>query len=90
MTTSTAISTTTVAPQAPSKSVNSAVAVYRHHTDAEDAVHRLERAGIPMQKISIIGRNFELREDVQGYYRPVTPHLKEPALAHGWGGFLAC
>jgi len=55
--------------QAPAKSVNSAVAVYRHHTDAEDAVHRLERAGIPMQKISIIGRNFELREDVQGCYR---------------------
>jgi hypothetical protein len=63
MTTATATSaTTTAAPQAPAKSVNSAVAVYRHHTDAEDAVHRLERAGIPMQKISIIGRNFELRQ----------------------------
>ena len=71
MTTATTPSTTTTAaPQAPAKSVNSAVAVYRHHTDAEDAVHRLERAGIAMHKISIIGRNFELREDVQGYYRP--------------------
>jgi hypothetical protein len=39
MTTATATSaTTTAAPQAPAKSVNSAVAVYRHHTDAEDAV----------------------------------------------------
>jgi hypothetical protein len=47
MTTPTETSTTTVAPQAPSKSVNSAVAVYRHHTDAEDAVHRLERVWIP-------------------------------------------
>jgi hypothetical protein len=55
----------------------------RHHTDAEDAVHRLERAGIPMQKISIIGRNFELREDVQGYYRPSDAALEG-------AGFGAC
>ena len=91
MTTPTATSTTTtVAPQAPSKSVNSAVAVYRHHTDAEDAVHRLERAGIPMQKISIIGRNFELREDVQGYYRPSDAALEGAGFDAWMGGFLAC
>ena len=88
MTTHTATSTTTVAPQAPSKSVNSAVAVYRHHTDAEDAVHRLERAGIPMQKISIIGRNFELREDVQGYYRPSDAALEGAGFGAWMGGLF--
>jgi len=89
MTTPTATSTTTtVAPQAPSKSVNSAVAVYRHHTDAEDAVHRLERAGIPMQKISIIGRNFELREDVQGYYRPSDAALEGAGFGAWMGGLF--
>ena len=89
MTTPTATSTTTtVAPQAPSKSVNSAVAVYRHHTDAEDAVHRLKRAGIPMQKISIIGRNFELREDVQGYYRPSDAALEGAGFGAWMGGLF--
>jgi hypothetical protein len=72
------------------ESVNSAVAVCRHHTDAEDAVHRLERAGIPMQKISIIGRNFELREDVQGYYRPSDAALEGAGFDAWMGGFLAC
>lgn len=89
MTTPTATSTTTtVAPQAPSKSVNSAVAVYRDHTDAEDAVHRLEGAGIPMQKISIIGRNFELREDVQGYYRPSDAALEGAGFGAWMGGLF--
>jgi hypothetical protein len=82
--------TTTAAPQAPAKSVNSVVAVYRHHAEAEDAVNRLERAGIPMQKDSIIGRNFELREDVQGYYRPSDAALEGAGLGAWMGGFLAC
>src|SRR6202023_3798334 len=89
MTTPTATSTTsTVARQAPSKSVNSAVAVYHCHTDAEDAVHRLDRAGIPMQKISIIGRNFELREDVQGYYRPSDAALEGAGFGAWMGGLF--
>ena len=88
MTTPIATSTTTGAPQAPSKSVNSAVAVYRRHSDAEDAVHRLERAGIPMQKISIIGRNFELREDVQGYYRPSDAALEGAGFGAWMGGLF--
>jgi heat induced stress protein YflT len=89
MTTPTATSTiTTVAPQAPSKFLNSAVAVYRHHNDAEDAVHRLERAGIPMPKISIIGRNFELREDVQGYYRPSDAALEGAGFGAWMGGLF--
>src|SRR6202011_6246514 len=80
--------TTTAAPQAPAKSVNSVVAVYRHHAAAEDAVNRLERAGIPMQKVSIIGRNFELREDVQGYYRPSDAALEGAGFGAWMGGLF--
>lgn len=80
--------TTTAAPEALAKPVSSVVAVYRHHADAEDAVHRLERAGIPMQKISIIGRNFELREDVQGYYRPGDAALEGAGFGAWMGGLF--
>src|SRR6202048_2028832 len=80
--------TTTAAPQAPAKSVNSVVAVYHHHAEAEDAVNRLERAGIPMQKVSIIGRNFELREDVQGYYRPSDAALEGDGFGAWMGGLF--
>lgn len=56
------------------------VAAYKTHADAEDAVRRLQQAGLPMQHISIIGRDFQVREDVQGYYRP------SDAVAEGAGG----
>jgi hypothetical protein len=65
----------------------SIVAVYKRHEDAEDAVRKLERAGIPMKNISIIGRNFQLREDVQGYYRP-SDAAKEGAGFGAWFGGL--
>jgi hypothetical protein len=89
MTTSSATTkTATAAPQAPAKTVSSVVAVYRHHSDAEDAVRRLQRAGIPMQEISIIGRNFELREDVQGYYRPSDAALEGAGFGAWVGGLF--
>jgi hypothetical protein len=50
-------------------------------------VRKLERGGIPMKKISIIGSNFQLREDVQGYYRP-SDAAKEGAGFGAWVGGL--
>ena len=40
-----------------------------------------------MQKISIIGRNFELREDVQGYYRPSDAALEGAGFGTCRGSF---
>lgn len=65
----------------------SIVAVYRHHGDAEEAVRLLEKGGIPVQKISIIGRDFQLREDVQGFYQP-SDVAKEGAAFGAWFGGL--
>lgn len=42
------------------------VAVYRNHADAEEAVRHLQQGGIPMKQVSIIGRDWQVREDVQG------------------------
>ena len=66
---------------------DSVIAVYRSHREAEEAVRKLERGGIPIQKISIIGRDFQLREDVQGYYRP-SDAAKEGAGFGAWFGGL--
>jgi hypothetical protein len=45
-----------------------AVAVFEQHADAEDAVRTLERAGIALEKMSIVARGYEAREHVVGYY----------------------
>lgn len=63
------------------------VASYRSHTDAEAAVHRLSEGGLPITQISIIGRNFETHEDVQGFYRPADAAL-DGAGAGAWYGGL--
>ena len=69
------------------KATSSVVAVFRNHSDAEEAVRKLEMGGIPIQKISIIGRDFQLKEDVQGYYRP-SDAAKEGAGFGAWFGGL--
>lgn len=70
----------------PSLNVDqSVVAVYRNHADAEDAVRLLQKGGIPMEKTSIIGRDWQVREDVQGYYRPGDAAL-EGAREGAWLG----
>jgi hypothetical protein len=63
------------------------VAGYRSHHEAETAVRLPAKDGLPMDKISIIGRDFETREDVQGFYRPADAAL-EGAGAGAWFGCL--
>jgi len=57
-----------------------AVGVYPSHTDAEEAVRRLEGAGIPLQEISIIGRDLKAQEAKLGRYLP--PDYVEEGLEH--------
>ena len=38
------------------------VATYRNHDDAEAAVRKLGDSGVPMQHVSIIGRNWMHRD----------------------------
>src|SRR6266567_5397221 len=73
--------------QKDSQATSAVVAVFRHHSDAEEAVRALDKGGIPMNKISIIGRDFQLKEDVQGYYHP-SDAAKEGADFGAWVGGL--
>jgi hypothetical protein len=64
------------------------VARYHSHADAEAAVRLLHRRGIDPRKVSIVGRNFEVREDVLGFYRP-SDRVREGAVGGSWvGGFF--
>ncbi len=78
MTTSTTIIT------APDEAV---VATYNNHNAAEEAVRRLSEGGLPVQQISIVGRNFETREDIQGFYRPADAMLEGAGTGAWIGGF---
>jgi uncharacterized membrane protein len=63
------------------------VAVYHTHEEAEAAVRQLQHAGVPMNLISIVGRNWQVREDVQGYYHPGDA-IREGASSGAWFGGL--
>ena len=44
------------------------VAIYNTHKEAEEAVHELQKSGFDMQKLSIVGREYQTEEEVVGYY----------------------
>ena len=46
----------------------SVVAVYRTHTEADRAVKELQRGGVDMRKLSIVGKGYHTDEQVVGYY----------------------
>jgi uncharacterized membrane protein len=47
---------------------NSVVAIYETHSQAEEAVKELQKAGFDMKKMSIVGKDYHTDEHVVGYY----------------------
>jgi hypothetical protein len=47
---------------------NSLVGIFDRHTQAETAIKELQRAGFNMKELSILGKDYEVDEDVVGYY----------------------
>src|ERR1035438_311389 len=47
---------------------NSGEAIYETHSQAEEAVKELQRAGFDMKKMSIVGKDYHTDEQVVGYY----------------------
>jgi hypothetical protein len=50
------------------KQEGSAVAVFDSHTAAGDAVKALERAGVDLKSLSIVGKDFQTEEHALGFY----------------------
>ena len=65
---------------------NAAVAIYNTHTEAEDAVKELERSGVDMKKLSIVGKDYHSEEHVVGYYNTGDRMKVWGKLGAFWGG----
>lgn len=47
---------------------NSVVAVYRQHTDAENAINLLKKGDFNIKKLAIVGQGYHTEDQVVGYY----------------------
>jgi uncharacterized membrane protein len=63
------------------------VAVYGTHTGAEEAVKQLQRAGIDMRALSIVGKDSHTDEHVVGYYNTGDRMKYWGKTGAFWGGF---
>ena len=66
---------------------NAVVAVYGTHTGAEEAVKELQRGGIDMRALSIIGKDSHTDEHVVGYYNTGDRMKYWGKIGAFWGGF---
>jgi uncharacterized membrane protein len=66
--------------------LNAVVAVYATHTGAEEAVKELQRAGIDMRTLSIVGKDSHTDEHVVGYYNTGDRMKYWGKTGAFWGG----
>lgn len=65
----------------------SAVALFRSHEEAEAAIRKLQKGGVDMKTLSIVGRDYHTEEHVVGYYTTGDRMLYWGKLGAFWGGF---
>src|ERR1022692_1832917 len=66
---------------------DSVVAIYRQHTDADLAVKELQRGGVDMHKLSIVGKGYHTDEQAVGYYNTGDRMKYWGKTGAFWGGF---
>jgi hypothetical protein len=66
---------------------NSVVAIYQTHSGAEEAVKELQRGGVDMHKLSIVGKGYHTDEQVVGYYNTGDRMKYWGKMGAFWGGF---
>ena len=66
---------------------NSVVAIFDTHSQAEEAVKDLQKSGIDMKKLSIVGKDYHSEENVTGYYNIGDRMKYWGKLGAVWGGF---
>jgi uncharacterized membrane protein len=67
--------------------LSAVVAVYGTHTEAEEAVKELQRAGVDMRALSIVGKESHTDEHVVGYYNTGDRMEYWGKTGAFWGGF---
>ena len=68
------------------KDKNAVVAVYDHHSDAEAAIKELQRSGVDLKRLSIVGKDYHTEEHVTGYYNTGDRMKYWGKLGAFWGG----
>ena len=66
---------------------NSVVAVYATHAEADQAVKELQRGGVDMHKLSIVGKGYHTDEHAVGYYNTGDRMKYWGKVGAFWGGF---
>ncbi len=67
--------------------MNSVVAVFQSHDQAEAAVRELQKDGFDMKQLSIVGKDIRTEEHVVGYYNAGDRMLYWGKQGAFWGGF---
>jgi len=68
------------------KTSDLAVGIYNKHSEAEEAVKKLEKAGFDMKKLSIVGKDYHSEEHVVGYYNAGNRMKAWGKMGAFWGG----
>jgi uncharacterized membrane protein len=66
---------------------NAVVAIYETHTGAEEAIKELQRSGIDLHTLSIVGKDTHADEHVVGYYNTGDRMKYWGKTGAFWGGF---
>jgi len=67
--------------------LDSVVAVFHTHPEAEQAVKELQRAGVDMHTLSIAAKDVHTDEQVVGYYNAGDRMKRWGKIGAFWGGF---
>ncbi len=62
------------------------VAIYDTHEEAEEGVRELQKSGFDMQRLSIVGKDYQTEEDVVGYYTTGDRMKAWGKTGAFWGG----
>ncbi len=66
--------------------MNAVAAIFDSHSKAENAVRKLQQAGIDMKTLSIIGKDYHTEEHVVGYYNTRDRMQAWGKQGAFWGG----
>jgi uncharacterized membrane protein len=66
---------------------NAVVAIYETHAGAEEAIGELQRAGVDLHTLSIVGKDTHTDEHVVGYYNTGDRMKYWGKTGAFWGGF---
>ncbi len=69
--------------------INSVVAVYGDHSQAEEALRAFQSSGFDMKQLSIVGKDYHTEEHVIGFYNTGDRMKFWGKRGAFWGGFWA-